>query len=215
MISTLPSPLCAGRRLRGFTLVELLTVIAIIGVLAAILIPTIGRVRESAKSSTCTNNLRQVGIAIQGYVNDNKGSLPPGGAWLSPRYDADPRHFQAALVQYISQTKTTYWGNSTTQRTYSPMFDCPGFKGENLLNARYAFQPNETDYDGTTKLRPWGFVYQNPNNGKFDVSPKPLKHAAVPAKNKALSDITATDPNHSGHQNVLYFDWHVGRVATN
>jgi prepilin-type N-terminal cleavage/methylation domain-containing protein len=94
--------------LRAFTLIELLTVIAIIGVLAAILLPVIGRVRESAKSSTCTNNLRQVGIAIQGYISDNKGSLPPPTPWVRARYNADPRHFQASLLPYISQTKTSY-----------------------------------------------------------------------------------------------------------
>lgn len=215
------SPLALPRRLRAlgqtraFTLIELLTVIAIIGVLAAILIPTIGRVRESAKSSRCTNNLRQVGIAIQGYVSDNKGSLPPGGAWLKPRFDADPRNFQTALVPYLDHVKTGYWGSSVTQSTYSPMFDCPGYKGENLLDARYSFPAGQVDYDGTTAIRPFGFMYQNPANGQFQTAPKPMKLASVPAKNEALTDrdFSTTERNHPGHRNSLYYDWHVGRVA--
>ena len=62
--------------LAAFTLIELLTVIAIIGVLAAIIIPTLSRVRSSARRSVCSGNLRQIGQAFQLYAGDNKGLFP-------------------------------------------------------------------------------------------------------------------------------------------
>jgi prepilin-type N-terminal cleavage/methylation domain-containing protein/prepilin-type processing-associated H-X9-DG protein len=60
----------------GFTLIELLTVIAIIGILAAILIPVVGSVRESARTAQATSNVRQIGSAKYIYVTENNGFMP-------------------------------------------------------------------------------------------------------------------------------------------
>src|SRR5690606_25769067 len=61
---------------RAFTLIELLVVIAIIALLAAILFPVFARARENARRTSCTSNMKQMGLGVQMYVQDNDGRYP-------------------------------------------------------------------------------------------------------------------------------------------
>jgi len=82
----------------GFTLVELLVVVAILALLAAIIFPAFGRVRENARRASCASNMKQIGLALSMYVNDYDGWYPEsqyytGTAWFNP-----PRY---CLMQYM------------------------------------------------------------------------------------------------------------------
>lgn len=100
-------------RRRGFTLIELLVVIAIIAILIALLLPAVQQAREAARRSQCKNNLKQLGLALNTYLDTTRGLYPPGnvassvGGWGPSVY--------IFLLPYVDQAtvfkRMTFNGN--------------------------------------------------------------------------------------------------------
>jgi prepilin-type N-terminal cleavage/methylation domain-containing protein len=98
------------RRLRvGFTLIELLVVIAIIAILAAILFPVFAQAREKARQTTCTSNVKNLGVAVMMYVQDYDETYPP--LW----YAAGDGHWPNTVRPYIGQGGTDATGRKWTR----------------------------------------------------------------------------------------------------
>ncbi len=86
---------------RAFTLVELLVVIAIIGILVALLLPAVQAAREAARRMQCSNNLKQIGLAVHNFA-DSQGGLPPASVGAAA-YGDNRISFFALILPYMEQ----------------------------------------------------------------------------------------------------------------
>ena len=133
--------MCVSLSRRAFTLIELLVVIAIIGVLVGLLVPAVQQVREAASRMTCTNNLKQIGLALHsyhdtykvfppGYIdrNTNPASTPdndlgPGWGWASfllPYLEQGNLYNQIDFKQGVASTR-----NKALAQQPLTIFQCP------------------------------------------------------------------------------------------
>ncbi len=90
------------RSFRGFTLIELLVVIAIIGVLVGLLLPAVQQAREAARRSACTNNVKQIGLALHNYVDANK-ELPPSAVKATAAQTDPAWAWSAVCLPYLEE----------------------------------------------------------------------------------------------------------------
>ena len=130
--------LCDARcSLPGFTLIELLVVIAIIAVLAALLLPALTGAKKEAQLTYCKNNLRQMGIGLEMYTEDNNVPvLRFRGAYEIPSIDGTPQgfywglHWESVLQPYWYRQKGVVTPNGDLsylqKQVTNLVFRCPG-----------------------------------------------------------------------------------------
>lgn len=115
------------RKRPGFTLVELLVVVAILSLLAALLLPVFAQARSRARESVCLSNLRQIGLAIAMYAEDYEGLYPYA---IDPA-DRDTPQIWEAFPEFQAQLPTLPWLHEVLQPYIksAALFHCPGDTG--------------------------------------------------------------------------------------
>ncbi|MBX6315805.1 MAG: DUF1559 domain-containing protein [Isosphaeraceae bacterium] len=184
----------AQRRARGFTLIELLVVIAIIGVLIALLLPAVQSAREAARRLHCTNNLKQIGLAMHNY-HASHGVFPPGylsqtqgnqpnGAELGPGWG-----WGTLILNHLEQTplyNTVNFGlpitdpaSATVRRATLSLFLCPS----SVPNSGPVSLKDSSGTVLVSDLSPGQYIA---SAGQFEVGDSPANNNGVFFRNSVI-----------------------------
>lgn len=216
----------------GFTLIELLVVVAIIAVLLGILLPALGRARETSKLTACGSNLRQIGIGVHAYALENAGYIPRGP---SPLHAQDFAGNQIATNQlwlgeqpwYDADTqRRRYHGLGDLLKSTCPdprVFYCPSDDNFNLAHSGPKIGTASDAY-GSYMYRQLDQLPEDTRQGRLDqlgtnqfvadgvAVSIPVEVLAVDTNSLGPTQFAAYHTNHQARQaNVLYRDGSVRR----
>lgn len=187
----------------AFTLFELLVVVAVIGILASLLLPALSRAKETARTISCLNNLRQLGAAAMTYAVDNRGNLPFFLDWLHSSAPASSDvssgklypHLQSRAVYLCPTDKRTLPAptgtgmSATRQCSYS-------------MNCLICHDTDSTRFIATTKT----FLFMEANLAANDNS-----GMVGPVAFQGISTKTVST-RHNGRGHLIFCDFHAERV---
>jgi prepilin-type N-terminal cleavage/methylation domain-containing protein len=156
----------------GFTLVELLVVIAIIGVLVALLLPAVQSAREASRRIKCSNNLKQIGLALQNY-HDRAGTFPMG------TFGVFMHSWQLAILPEVEQAN---------------MLDKVIFASVNLRGSGAPEGPNATLLDRWTAAYNWCPSSSNTNRLCLRTGPKGERFATASYNGISGATLSPTNP---------------------
>lgn len=152
-----------GRSRAGFTLIEVLVVVAIIALLVSILLPSLNKAREAGRRSVCLSNLHQQGVAMVPYMQDHKGLLPQRGSFSYYVAENPAWHMFSAYVAEKDRGFKVPINNGKLYGRYSgknlSLFYCPS------LYSGYAMSPDygiHTFLDKNVRLTFGGYGYAAP-----------------------------------------------------
>jgi len=134
-------PICAPRFVGAFTLIELLVVIGIIALLLAILLPSLGKVRQRARLVVCQSNLRSIGHGVAFYLGDNRDVFPAARIYGVGGYER-PTSYYSPLGTDIPENERPLNGYLKN----IDIFECPSDRGDPVLGLDNFFAAHGTSY---------------------------------------------------------------------